>query len=432
MAFFCVLNVKAQKYLISFAGTGASTTVNTVKVENLTKGTFTTLNGSDILHLTILTGINLNENERSSELKIYPNPMTNNSILEIFPPAAGDAIITICDMTGKSITQINSYFEKSRQQFRISGLNSGLYLINVNGRTYHYSGKLLCNFKTSGMIHLEKISNNLPVNEKTLKKEMKGEQLATIDMDYSTGDRLKFTGTSGIYSTVISDIPSSSKTITFDFIECTDGENNNYPVVAIGTQIWMAENLKTTKYNTGADIPLVTDDIQWSNLTTPGYCWYNNDATTYKNLYGAMYNWYTVNMGNLCPDGWHVPYDSEWTILENYLINNGFTCEGTISSDKIAKSLASSTIWTSSTNTGAVGNTDYPAKRNATGFTALPGGFRIFTGSFFYAGFHGDWWSATEYDATFAWYRYLSSYAYEVVREYYSKTSGLSVRCLKN
>ena len=98
-----------------------------------------------------------------------------------------------------------------------------------------------------------------------------------------------------------------------------DIDGNNYLTVTIGTQIWMAENLRTTKYNDGTAIPLVTDNTTWANLTTPAYCWYNNDAKTNGSTYGALYNWYSVNTKKLCPTGWHVPNDTEWTTLTTYL-----------------------------------------------------------------------------------------------------------------
>ena len=99
-----------------------------------------------------------------------------------------------------------------------------------------------------------------------------------------------------------------------------DKDGNIYKIVTVGTQVWMAENLKTTKYSNGDQIPNETDSLQWLNLSGGAYCWYNNMASTFKNNFGALYNWYAVqDSRNLCPTGWHVPSDTEWTILTNYL-----------------------------------------------------------------------------------------------------------------
>jgi uncharacterized protein (TIGR02145 family) len=98
----------------------------------------------------------------------------------------------------------------------------------------------------------------------------------------------------------------------------TDKDGNIYKTVTLGTQIWMAENLRTTKYNDGTDIPKVTVNNDWYNLTTDAYCWYNNDETAFKDTYGALYNGFAANT-KLCPTGWHIPSNADWTDLGNYL-----------------------------------------------------------------------------------------------------------------
>ena len=124
----------------------------------------------------------------------------------------------------------------------------------------------------------------------------------------------------------------------------TDIDGNAYHTVAIGTQVWMVENLKTTRYNDGTAIPLVTDSAVWGNLTsTPGYCWYNNDMSMYKNLYGALYNWYAVSTEKLAPEGWHVPTNSEWGVLINYL--GGDTSAGGAMKETGSYSLAFAKCW---------------------------------------------------------------------------------------
>ena len=106
---------------------------------------------------------------------------------------------------------------------------------------------------------------------------------------------------------------------TFNNETVTDADNIIYNTVTIGSQVWITENLKTTKYNDGTPIPNVTDSLEWLGLTTPAYCWYKNDSLMYNNIYGVLYNWFAVDTENLCPDGWHIPNEAEWETLKQYL-----------------------------------------------------------------------------------------------------------------
>jgi uncharacterized protein (TIGR02145 family) len=210
----------------------------------------------------------------------------------------------------------------------------------------------------------------------------------------------------------------------------TDIEGNTYNWIGIGTQAWMAENLKTTKYYDGTAIPLVTDGTEWDNLTTPGYCWYNNDETSYKDTYGALYNYHTVNTDKLCPAGWHVPTDAEWTELENYLIANGYNYDGSTTGYKAGKSLAATSGWNSSISIGDIGNDQQ--SNNSTGFTALPGGYRTNVGPFGGEGLKAYFWSSTAGSSSSAWSRGLY-YDYEFLfLNYGSKVYGFSVRCVRD
>jgi uncharacterized protein (TIGR02145 family) len=197
-------------------------------------------------------------------------------------------------------------------------------------------------------------------------------------------------------------------------ITITDIDGNVYHTIAIGTQVWMVENLRTTRYNDGTAIPLVTDSTAWSNLSTPGYCWYNNDAATYKSTYGALYNWYTVNTGKLAPAGWHVPSDAEWSTLTTYLGGES------VAGGKLKE--AGTTHWTTP-NTGAT---------NETGFSALPGGFRYYVSTFDLIGDNGYWWSATASDATNSWNRFMFNDNADVSRYDFNNTGGFSVRCVRD
>lgn len=199
----------------------------------------------------------------------------------------------------------------------------------------------------------------------------------------------------------------------------SDAEGNSYNITGIGTQIWMAENLKTTKYNDGTSIPLVTDDAAWETISTPGYCWYNNDAA--NAIYGALYNWYTVNSAsngvkNMCPTGWHVPSDAEWTTLTTYL--GGDSVVG----GKLKE--AGTTHWETP-------NTD---ANNETGFTALPGGIRNYYSipSFSSLGVLGSWWSSTQSIPTDAFYWFVTYDFSRVYSDDRGKREGHSVRCLRD
>jgi len=214
----------------------------------------------------------------------------------------------------------------------------------------------------------------------------------------------------------------------------TDIDGNTYDTITIGSQVWMAENLKTTRYCNGDLIgTTIPASLNISGETSPKYQWaYLSDESNVA-TYGRLYTWDAVtDSRKVCPIDWHLPSDAEWVTLENFLIANGFNYDGTTTGNKYAKSLASVSGWTASSNAGAVGNTDYPGKRNSTGFTALPGGYRIYIGSFFYVGRYGSWWSATEDGATYAWYRNLLEISSEVYRLSDNKKYGFSVRCIKD
>ncbi|MGB4789969.1 MAG: fibrobacter succinogenes major paralogous domain-containing protein, partial [Bacteroidales bacterium] len=202
-----------------------------------------------------------------------------------------------------------------------------------------------------------------------------------------------------------------------------------YNTVQIGNQCWFKENLRTTKYNDGTSITNITNNNTWATTSSGAYCCYSN-STSNCSTYGALYNWYAVNTGKLCPSGWHVPSDAEWTTLTNYLsANSTYWCGS--NSSYIAKSLASTTSWNSSTTTCAVGNN--LSANNSTGFSALPGGYRYYSdGSFDGLGGCGYWWSSTEYDGSKAWNRNLGFIYAIVYRDNGSKRYGFSVRCLRD
>jgi len=187
-----------------------------------------------------------------------------------------------------------------------------------------------------------------------------------------------------------------------------DKNGKKYKTVKIGNQEWMAENL---------------------NYATPRGSWCYGDDPANCEKYGRLYDWETAC--NVCPDGWHLPSDAEWARLFEFLIANGYNYDGTIKGNKIAKSMAASTDWNTSSITGAIGN-DLSAN-NKSGFAALPGGYRYYDGRFHNLGDAGIWWSTTKSPYTDVWYRYIYYLSNNAAgRDFVSMWFGASVRCIKD
>ena len=211
-----------------------------------------------------------------------------------------------------------------------------------------------------------------------------------------------------------------------------DADGNKYNTVKIGDQVWMVENLKTTKYNDGKPIPNVVDHDEWSDLQTGTYCKYYTVESNAE-IYGRLYNGFAVLTGKLAPKGWHVPTDEDWTTLENYLIDNKYDYDGTVGENKIAKALCAETNWELSNEAGTPGAA--PENNNSTGFIALPGGRRTWEYYWTYdssnfVGRKGFWWSSV--DRPFVQYRSLSYNGKDLVRGYCYIVDGLSVRLVKD
>ena len=195
----------------------------------------------------------------------------------------------------------------------------------------------------------------------------------------------------------------------------TDQQGNVYKTIVIGTQEWMAENLKVSHYRNGNPIPLITNSSIWAQLNTGATCWYNNDSVTYNCPYGKLYNWYAVaDQRNVCPTGWHVPSDAEWTTLTTFL--GGELVAG-------GKMKSTGTQYWTSPNSDA---------DNSSGFSGLPGGLRYFAGALDDIGYNGYWWSSSQFNGNSAWYRGLYYGLSTLGRTNFNKLSGFSVRCLKD
>jgi uncharacterized protein (TIGR02145 family) len=203
----------------------------------------------------------------------------------------------------------------------------------------------------------------------------------------------------------------------------TDVEGNIYRTVIIGAEVWMAENLKVTKFNDNTDITLASDAAAWIGLTGPGFCWYNNDPDFNKPIYGALYNWYAASSANICPTGWHTATNDEYNALEVSLglAQADINIWGWRGTDQGSK-MKNTTGW----NAGENGT-------NTSGFSALPGGYRFYNdGQYQGQNTLGYWWTATEHDADRGWYRRLDGNNTAVYMASTDKNAGKAIRCVKD
>jgi uncharacterized protein (TIGR02145 family) len=195
-----------------------------------------------------------------------------------------------------------------------------------------------------------------------------------------------------------------------------DRDGNTYNFVTIGTQVWMTSNLKTTKYNDGTSIPNITASYQWSTDGTGGYAYYDNNPG--NDSYGVLYNWFAVNTGQICPPLWRVATENDWNTLINHL-GGMYEAGGKLKSTRTKPTAAPS--W-ESPNTGAT---------DQSSFSALPGGYRLHSGGFFFIGEFAQFWTATLDQQSLPYYKLISYGSGAIATFSGAKTNGMSVRCVK-
>ncbi|HAH24458.1 MAG TPA: hypothetical protein DCL77_12020 [Prolixibacteraceae bacterium] len=214
----------------------------------------------------------------------------------------------------------------------------------------------------------------------------------------------------------------------------TDIDGNRYNTITIGKQVWMAENLRTTRFLNGDLIGTTTPatlDIMFD--PDPIYQWAFDGNEKNAAKYGRLYTWYAVmDPRGICPAGWHVPSDAEWTEMETYLIAHKYNYDGTTEGNLIARSMTSSSEWRYSDEVGTLGYPDNTTSGTTSGFAALPGGYRNSEGAFVNIGLSACWWSSSEYKTYDAYYRYLYSSRNDLIRSSYYEFCAVSVRCIKN
>jgi uncharacterized protein (TIGR02145 family) len=402
--------VVAQNYQITFTGSGMSSTVGTVKVWNLTTDTVLTMSGSDTLRLVNTSGIEEGVVGPGS-LSIFPNPASRGATVGFRNPKAGNVSVQITDMSGRLVLRQAEFLPTGQHAFSVESPGRGMYWVTVDAEGIRQSGKVVFAGESTGEAKIRFISI---VADAGFQGKLAA-TLGSVNLPFTAGDQLMFRGSSGNYARIVTLVPTQSQVVDFEFVACTDGSNNNYAVVTIGTQTWMAENLRTSKYRTGGIIPKVVDDNTWMNFSTPAFTWYNHDSAGLALTYGALYKWYTASQTDLCPTGWHVPTRTEWSALISYLGGD---------------SLAGGKL----KETGLLNwNTPNAEATNSTGFTGRPGGLRtIGTAAFIDMGDRGYYWSATDYSAAYAYCYQLDFDSKKLHAIGNNKGNGFSVRCVKD
>ena len=349
----------------------------------------------------------------------YPNPFNPSTVIGYELPQPADFRIDIYNILGQKIKTLFNGFQ-ANQSGRIvwdgsddlgRGVPAGVYIYSLKAEGAAINKKMLLIDGQQGVS-----GGVLQQAEMDLCRQM------VINKIMSNQYLLRVTGTNiETYEQPNLEITSNTTLVVTVIRTVTDIDGNVYRAVKIGSRWWIAENLKVTHYRNGEAIPNVTDKTEWSNLTAGAYCNYNNNENNAV-TYGRLYNWFSViDSRNIAPVGWHVPDDEEWKQLEMYLgmsqsQADAIGARGTDEGGKLKE--AGITHW-ASPNTGA---------NNESGFTALPGGYGGWDGSFGDMGSSTTFWSAAEGGSNLAWGRRLNHNRSEVTRASYEKRAGFSVR----
>jgi len=404
---------------LSFTGTanGQYAQLSKIDIRNLNENCDTTLYWPDTVLSLIPVGTN-DLHSFSGEFQVFqnvPNPIRENTKILLYLPESGKVTIDVSLLSGKRVAFFSQELQRGYHSFLFTPGGAETYIFTAFGKAMKKSIKIVSSLvqPSSGCILTYNGAENEPVPLKSA--EMSGE------FTFSVGDTLRFIGYYNTLTTAFQDTPTINKSYTFNFpstgISCpgmpaVNYMGQTYNTVQIGSQCWFRENL-----NVGTRIDGIQG--QTDNGIIEKYCY--NDSTENCAIYGGLYQWnemmqYVITQGaqGICPQGWHLPTDAEWTTLTDYL--GGENVAG-------GKMKEVGTAHWLSPNTGAT---------NSSGFTALPGGYRDDYGNFYDLSTAAFFWSSSQYNVFNAWLRYLS-YDYEgVFRFDYSTWTGVSARCVQN
>ena len=422
-AFFLLLlaaTTMGQKSVISLSFTGITNgqyaQLSRIDIRNIDRSCDTTLYWPDtVLVLHPIVGMN-DLHSFSEQFKVFqnvPNPVGENTKIMLYLPESGYAATDVSLLNGKQVASYSQELKRGYHSFLFTPGGAETYIYTGTFKSERESIKIVSyqSHSSLGCSLVYNGSENEPAGPKSA--EMSGNFL------FSVGDLLEFTGYYNSFTATIQDAPITNKIYTFNFsydnpcpgIPTVTYSGQTYNTVQIDSQCWFRENLNVgTRINGSQE--------QTDNGIIEKYCF--NDDENNCTTYGGLYQWdeamqYSTTEGvkGICPTGWHLPTDAEWTTLTTYLGGED------IAGGKLKE--AGTTHW-NLPNLGAT---------NETGFTALPGGYRSNNGLFTYIGSYGIWWSSSETNIYSAWPRDMYSNYSNVTRSYADKNLGFAVRCLR-
>jgi len=403
-----------------------------VLIEKVNESAVTGADGSFTLNYT---GVN----RQAKRITLADHSISlNGNLLKLNTAKKTGIHIAISDLSGKTISTVNETFLAGTHLITLPKTGSGVYIYRISTDTKTF----LLKSTTTGSI--------------------------TLNADFADNKCLQNTNSTktAIANQVINDVISITKSgylnqrviltnsdtagIEIRMIVCagavTDIDGNVYQTVKIGSQEWMSENLRVTKFTDGTSISFDSSQTSWADTLNviPKYCYYKNMTSTVEiKRFGALYNWYVVNPENpkkIAPDGWHVPTRADWDTLQNYLIANGHNYDGSTTGNKIAKAMAAKAGWVLPVpGDGWIG--DDLTKNNSSGFSAYPGGYRTELGYYgtMEENFNNcSWWGADESIAITSGLRDMScsfsigSSDLSIIENWRIKYYGFSVRLVKD
>ncbi|HPX75163.1 MAG TPA: FISUMP domain-containing protein [Bacteroidales bacterium] len=430
LLFLTTSSLFAQDNYIYFTPTSDTVEIESIKVENLRTNDTLNLEPNATLHIVSAMNLKFMALE-PKKFKVYPNPSESNFNISYFAENSGTVNFTIFNISGAVVYKNSFYNKKAYHQLELNATLSGIYFIQISGDTFSYYIKVIGTANETSINGI-KHTNSIDIENENVENEESNlhlKQSLENTLAYTFGDVLLFTFTSNA-----GDITKKTLVINqgdynegeyidleVSFYRCVDIEGKHYPVIVIANRIWMAENLNTKYFLNNKEISTITDNTEWRQTIKPAYSIYGNNANN-SGIYGKLYNWYAVNNeASMCPEGWHLPSDDDWKIIENLIEVQSI--------DSIGWRTSNSACYLKSATEGIW---DLPSKKlvNSTGFTAMPGGMRALTGEFHYIDDYAAWWTSSEYNDKHAWCRALDNSTCNIFRENGSKSLGLSVRCV--